>query len=159
MPTAPQETGAAPVRTGLLIDGKPVETEAWTAVRNPAAPDLVVGHAAAATPEQARAAVAAADAAFPAWAAMPARRRAEIISEALTLLDGSEDVVTLRQEGAQSQRWRLAAVSPALPLADDHASKSVVVVTVRRPLGRSARTGRPWPRRAPGRRRAGAPSP
>ncbi|WP_371583120.1 transposase [Streptomyces sp. NBC_01314] len=38
-------------------------------------------------------------------------------------------------------------------------SKSVVVVTVRRPLGRSARTGRPWPRRAPGRRRAGAPSP
>lgn len=90
IPTAPQETGAAPVRTGLLIDGKTVETEEWTAVRNPAAPDLVVGHSAAATPEQARAAVAAADAAFPAWAAMPARRRAEIISEALTLLDGSE---------------------------------------------------------------------
>lgn len=30
------------------------------------------------------------------------------------------DVVALRQEGAQSQRWRVAAVSPALPRADDH---------------------------------------
>ncbi|MEV0220338.1 aldehyde dehydrogenase family protein [Streptomyces sp. NPDC050704] len=88
--TASNETRSAPVRTGLLIDGKTVETEEWTAVHDPAAPDLIVGHAAAATPDQARAAVAAADAAFPGWAAMPARRRAEIIGEALTLLEGSE---------------------------------------------------------------------
>ncbi|WP_371583108.1 aldehyde dehydrogenase family protein [Streptomyces sp. NBC_01314] len=88
--TTPAETWAAPVRTGLLIDGKTVETDDWTAVHNPAAPDQIVGHAAAASVEQARAAVAAADAAFPSWAAMPARRRAEIIGQALTLLDGSE---------------------------------------------------------------------
>ncbi|WP_158013125.1 hypothetical protein [Streptomyces sp. Root369] len=53
--------------------------------------------------------------------------------------------------------WRRSVRRCPLPMTT--ASKSVVVVTVRRPLGRSARTGRPWPRRAPGRRRAGAPSP
>ncbi len=53
----------------------------------------------------------------------------------------------------------VAAVSPALPAPMTTASKSVVTVTARRPLARSARTGRPWPRPAPGRRRAGAPSP
>lgn len=83
------ETRAEAVRTGLLIDGKTVETDEWTAVHDPAAPDRIVGHAAAATPDQARAAVAAADAAFPGWAAMPVRRRAEIIGEALTLLEDS----------------------------------------------------------------------
>ncbi|MFG2028761.1 aldehyde dehydrogenase family protein [Streptomyces sp. NPDC048825] len=87
--TDPKETRAEAVRTGLLIDGKTVETEGWTAVHDPAAPDRIVGHAAAATPDQARAAVAAADAAFPGWAAMPARRRAEILGEALTLLEDS----------------------------------------------------------------------
>lgn len=90
IPTVPAETRAVPVRTGLLIGGRTVETDDWTAVHNPAAPEQIVGHAAAATVEQARAAVAAADAAFPSWAAMPARRRAEIIGQALTLLDGSE---------------------------------------------------------------------
>jgi acyl-CoA reductase-like NAD-dependent aldehyde dehydrogenase len=90
IPTAPAETRAAPVRTGLLIGGRTVETDDWTAVYDPAAPEQIVGHAAAGTAEQARAAVAAADAAFPSWAAMPARRRAEIIGQALTLLDGSE---------------------------------------------------------------------
>jgi acyl-CoA reductase-like NAD-dependent aldehyde dehydrogenase len=90
IPTAPAETRAAPVRTGLLIGGRTVETDDWTAVYDPAAPEQIVGHAAAGTVEQARAAVAAADAAFPSWAAMPARRRAEIIGQALTLLDGSE---------------------------------------------------------------------
>ncbi|MGW0843734.1 aldehyde dehydrogenase family protein [Streptomyces sp. NPDC002787] len=84
-----QEPPAAAVRTGLLIDGKTVETDAHTAVNDPAAPERIVGYAAAATQEQARAAVAAADAAFPGWAATPARRRAEIIEEALGLLDDS----------------------------------------------------------------------
>ncbi|MFI1356369.1 aldehyde dehydrogenase family protein [Streptomyces sp. NPDC020898] len=87
--TEPAQTRADAVRTGLFIDGKTVETDSWSAVHDPAAPDRIVGHAAAATPGQARAAVAAADAAFPAWAAMPARRRAEIIGQALTLLDDS----------------------------------------------------------------------
>jgi acyl-CoA reductase-like NAD-dependent aldehyde dehydrogenase len=87
--TAPEETRADTVRTGLFIDGKTVDTDDWTAVHDPAAPDRIVGHAAAATPDQARAAVAAADTAFSSWAAMPARRRAEIISQALTLLDDS----------------------------------------------------------------------
>src|ERR1044072_3088398 len=36
---------------------------------------------------------------------------------------------------------------------------SVVGLTARRPLGRSSRTGRPWPRTARGRPTAGAPSP
>ncbi|MGW0580467.1 aldehyde dehydrogenase family protein [Streptomyces sp. NPDC002920] len=87
--TRPEEQPTPTVRTGLLIDGKTVETDDHTAVRDPAAPDRIVGYAAAATQEQARAAVAAADAAFPGWAATPARRRAEIIAQALTLLEDS----------------------------------------------------------------------
>ncbi|MEU1180086.1 aldehyde dehydrogenase family protein [Streptomyces sp. NPDC005820] len=87
--TSPDRLPPDPVRTGLLIDGKTVETDAHTAVHDPAAPDRIVGYAAAATREQARAAVAAADAAFPGWAALSARRRAEIIEEALGLLDDS----------------------------------------------------------------------
>ncbi|MGW1668093.1 aldehyde dehydrogenase family protein [Streptomyces sp. NPDC002324] len=87
--TRSEQPQAATVRTGLLIDGKTVETDAHTAVHDPAAPDRIVGYAAAATREHARAAVAAADAAFPGWAATPARRRAEIMEEALGLLDPS----------------------------------------------------------------------
>ncbi|WP_330285488.1 aldehyde dehydrogenase family protein [Streptomyces sp. NBC_00576] len=87
--TEPAQTRADTVRTGLFIDGKTVETDHWAAVHDPASPDRIVGHAAAATPDHARAAVAAADAAFPGWAATPARRRAEIIGQALTLLDDS----------------------------------------------------------------------
>ncbi|MGP4047966.1 aldehyde dehydrogenase family protein [Streptomyces sp. 2A115] len=87
--TEPSESRAETVRTGLFIDGKTVETDNWAAVHDPAAPDRIVGHAAAATSDQARSAVAAADAAFPGWAATPARRRAEIIGQALTLLDDS----------------------------------------------------------------------
>ncbi|MEU1517523.1 aldehyde dehydrogenase family protein [Streptomyces sp. NPDC005811] len=85
--TTAEQPQAAPVRTGLLIDGKTVETEELLPVHDPAAPHRIVGYAAAASQEQARAAVAAADAAFPAWAAIPARRRAEIIADALTALD------------------------------------------------------------------------
>lgn len=84
--TAGQPQGA-PVMTGLIIDGKTVETHDRLAVHDPAAPHRIVGFAAAADQEQARAAVAAADAAFPAWAAAPPRRRAEIIGAALTALD------------------------------------------------------------------------
>jgi acyl-CoA reductase-like NAD-dependent aldehyde dehydrogenase len=44
----------------LLIGGKAVETEAWAAVFDPAAPHQTVGHAALASAAQARAAVDAA---------------------------------------------------------------------------------------------------
>ncbi|MGC9537524.1 aldehyde dehydrogenase family protein [Streptomyces sp. UG1] len=84
---AAEQPQAAPVRTGLFIGGKTVETDDRLPVHDPAAPRRIVGYAAAASREQARAAVAAADAAFPAWAATPARRRAEIISDALTVFD------------------------------------------------------------------------
>ncbi|WP_395107282.1 aldehyde dehydrogenase family protein [Actinomadura sp. SCN-SB] len=77
------------VHTGLIVNGKTVETDDHTAIHNPASPEEVVGYAAAATREQARDAVAAAYDAFPAWAATPAKRRAEIIEAALGLLDGT----------------------------------------------------------------------
>ncbi|GAA0298572.1 aldehyde dehydrogenase family protein [Streptomyces turgidiscabies] len=85
--TTAEQTQAAPVRTGLLINGRTVETEDCFPVHDPASPHRIVGYAAAASQAQARAAVAAADAAFPAWAAIPPRRRAEIISEALSAFD------------------------------------------------------------------------
>ncbi|MEU6147466.1 aldehyde dehydrogenase family protein [Streptomyces sp. NPDC047081] len=77
----------AAVHTGLFIDGKSVDTDDYTAVHNPAAPHEVVGHAAAATEELARSAVAAAAAAFPGWSAVPVRRRAEMLDEAFGSLD------------------------------------------------------------------------
>lgn len=107
--TTAERQQAAPVRTGLLIDGKTVETEDLLPVHDPAAPHRIVGYAAAASQEQARAAVAAADAAFPAWAATPPRRRAEIIGEALSALDA--DVAARTAAVMTSENGKVAVES------------------------------------------------
>ena len=73
----------AETRTGLFIGGEARQTDDVFAVHDPAAPETVVGHAAAATTEQAREAVRAAHDAFPAWTELGARRRAELVVAAL----------------------------------------------------------------------------
>lgn len=72
---AAQLGGEAPV----IIDGRPVATDAAIASVNPAHPDQVVGVAGSADRQVAAAALEAAWAAFPRWAATPASERAEII--------------------------------------------------------------------------------
>jgi malonate-semialdehyde dehydrogenase (acetylating)/methylmalonate-semialdehyde dehydrogenase len=72
---------------GHFIGGKPVDTSGgrYADVYNPALGEPV-GRVALATPEEVDAAVAAAKAAFPSWAATPALTRARVLFKYLTLL-------------------------------------------------------------------------
>lgn len=111
------------VRTGLLVGGEVEGAEEWFPVLDPAAPDQVVGYAAAATREQAHQAVDAADRAWPEWSALDPRRRAEIMRQAIGALDADNDArvdLLVRENGKTrseaatelsvfSQRWELAA--------------------------------------------------
>lgn len=69
---------ANPVETELIIDGewRPSVSRNRYQIHNPARPTELVGTAAAATPEDVDAAVHAAQAAFPAWAALSYHERA-----------------------------------------------------------------------------------
>jgi acyl-CoA reductase-like NAD-dependent aldehyde dehydrogenase len=60
----------AHVQTDLYVDGATVAAEQTLPVADPAQPSTTVGYVAAATRRQALDAVAAADRAFPAWAAL-----------------------------------------------------------------------------------------
>ncbi|MUL41773.1 aldehyde dehydrogenase family protein [Streptomonospora sp. PA3] len=113
----------AQVRTGLLIGGQTVETPESTPVHDPAAPDRVVGYAAAATPEHTRRAVDAAQGAWQDWSRRDPQDRAGILTESLGALDADHDERTdllvlengkVRAEaavemGVFAQRCRLAA--------------------------------------------------
>jgi acyl-CoA reductase-like NAD-dependent aldehyde dehydrogenase len=76
------------ISTGLFIDGATVDTATTFPVVDPADGTAVVGHAAAATAAQAADAVAAADRAFPAWAALSPAERAAHLTAALAPLEG-----------------------------------------------------------------------
>ncbi|MFL6122563.1 aldehyde dehydrogenase family protein [Actinophytocola sp.] len=73
--------------TELFIDGTFVATSATLRVVDPAAEGAVAGRAASATSAQAADAVAAADRAFPAWAALAPAERAARLTAALAPLD------------------------------------------------------------------------
>ncbi|WP_199432660.1 aldehyde dehydrogenase family protein [Qaidamihabitans albus] len=75
------------IETGLFIDGEARGAADVLRVVDPADGTSVVGHAAAATAEQATAAVEAADRAFPAWAARSPQERAELLTSALASLE------------------------------------------------------------------------
>lgn len=77
----------APVRTPLFIDGSERWTPETTPISDPAMPAHVVGEAASAGAEDVEAAVRAARSAYPAWAALPARKRAELLVAAARRTD------------------------------------------------------------------------
>ena len=123
------------VRTGLYIGGVGRQTSETLAVADPAKPGIVVGHAASATAEDVADAVAAAKAAFPAWAALTATERAAKMAEAIAGIadDRDADAAILSQENGKIRfeawidslvfeiRWNLA-----LMLADEvDASKTL----------------------------------
>ena len=87
-----------------LIDGKWVASSqpAKIANRNPANTDDVIGYAPNSTIEEARAAIAAAERAYPAWRAVPGPRRGRILYEAWRLLERRADDLAralTREEG------------------------------------------------------------
>ena len=64
------------VTTPLFIGGKERETADKMAIADPAKPGVVVGYAASASAQDVGDAVAAAKAAYPAWAALSPQQRA-----------------------------------------------------------------------------------
>jgi acyl-CoA reductase-like NAD-dependent aldehyde dehydrogenase len=111
------------VTTGLFIGGKERQTAETMAIADPAKPGVVVGRAASATPQDVRDAIAAAKAAYPAWAALTPAQRAEQMLAALTGIDGANrdaDAAILSQENGKIRfeawvdslvleiRWKLA---------------------------------------------------
>jgi len=70
-----------------LIGGQPSRGCGWFDNRNPADTREVVGRFARGTADDMRAAIAAAHAAFPAWAATPAPVRGGMLFKAAELLD------------------------------------------------------------------------
>ena len=123
MATAANTVTSTTVTTGLFIGGKERRIPETMAIADPAKPGVVVGHAASATPEDVRDAVAAAKAAYPAWAALTPSQRAEKMLAALQGIDGANrdaDAAILSQENGKIRleawvdslvleiRWKLA---------------------------------------------------
>ncbi len=114
------------VRTALYIGGKERQTAEQMAIADPARPGVVVGHAAHATPQDVSDAVAAAKAAYPAWASLTPQQRAEKMMAAIEGVPdspnpfASEDGAILSQENGKIRlegwvdalvlqiRWKLA---------------------------------------------------
>ena len=145
------------VRTGLYIGGVGRQTSETLAVADPAKPGIVVGHAASATAEDVADAVAAAKAAFPAWAALTATERAAKMAEAIAGIadDRDADAAILSQENGKIRfeawidalvfeiRWNLALmiadevdtgktlpVAPGIPVSTSVSYQPLGVVTV-----------------------------
>ncbi|RBY90495.1 aldehyde dehydrogenase [Blastococcus sp. TBT05-19] len=118
----------APVTTGLYIGGEARSAAETMDVIDPARPGAVVGTAAAASKEDVADAVAAAKAAFPAWAALSATERAAQMAAAIEGIaeDRDEDARVLSLENGKIRmeawidalvfdiRWQLA-----LSIADE----------------------------------------
>jgi acyl-CoA reductase-like NAD-dependent aldehyde dehydrogenase len=90
------------ISTPLLIDGQERAASATFPVYDPAANGTVIGHAAAASADDALDAVAAANQAWPAWAALSAAERTAICLKALEGLDedaGERAEILSRENG------------------------------------------------------------
>ena len=114
------------VTTPLYIGGKARQTAEQMAIADPAKPGVIVGHAASATTKDVADAVAAAKAAYPAWAALTPQQRAEKMMAAIEGVPdspnpfASEDGALLSQENGKVRlegwvdalvlniRWKLA---------------------------------------------------
>ena len=114
------------VSTALFIGGKERQTAGKMAIADPAKPGVVVGYAASATTQDVSDAVAAAKAAYPAWAALTPQQRAEQMKAAIVGVPdspnpfASEDGAILSQENGKVRlegwvdalvlqiRWNLA---------------------------------------------------
>ena len=149
---------SAAVTTALYIGGEERQTAQKMAIADPARPGVVVGHAAAATPQDVRDAVAAAKSAYPLWAALSPRQRAQRMLAALGGIaeNRDADAAILSQENGKivmeawidslvlELRWKLAvsladevevskvlsAVPGAIPVQTVVAYQSLGVVSI-----------------------------
>jgi acyl-CoA reductase-like NAD-dependent aldehyde dehydrogenase len=110
------------VSTPLFIGGKERKTPNTMAIADPAKPGVVVGYAAAASTQDVSDAVAAAKAAYPAWAALSPQQRSEKMLAALAGIaeNRDDDAAILSQENGKIRfeawvdslvlelRWKLA---------------------------------------------------
>jgi acyl-CoA reductase-like NAD-dependent aldehyde dehydrogenase len=110
------------VRTGLFIGGAERFTDETLAVADPGKPGVVVGYAASASAQDVADAVAAANAAYPAWSALSAKERASKMADAIVGIadDRDTDAAILSQENGKIRmeawidalvfelRWNLA---------------------------------------------------
>jgi RHH-type proline utilization regulon transcriptional repressor/proline dehydrogenase/delta 1-pyrroline-5-carboxylate dehydrogenase len=92
----------------LVIGGKRVESGKWIESINPSHRGKVVGRAAAATVEQANAAVAAAIAAFPGWRHTPARQRAELLFRSAEIMRRRRLELAAWEVHETAKQWREA---------------------------------------------------
>lgn len=148
---------AAPVTTGLYIGGRERQAGQTLEIADPGKPGAVVGHAAAASADDVDDAVAAAKAAFPAWAALTAEQRADTMRAALEGIaeHRDEDAAVLSRENGKIRmeawvdslvfeiRWNLALAlaaevdatkvlppAPGIPVSTTVAYQPLGVVTV-----------------------------
>ena len=147
-----------PVRTGLYIGGQVRDTAETLVVADPGKPGVIVGHAASASPANVADAVAAAKAAYPAWAALSPQDRAKAMSAAIAGIadDRDTDAAILSQENGKIRfeawvdalvfeiRWNLAlmhadevdavrtlpVVPGAIPVSTDVSYQPLGVVTI-----------------------------
>ncbi|GAA5086092.1 aldehyde dehydrogenase family protein [Microbacterium yannicii] len=146
------------VRTGLYIGGEERFTDEVLTIPDPGRPGAVVGEAAAASVSDVKDAVAAAKAAFPAWAALTPQERAAQMAAAIAGIadDRDADAAILSQENGKIRmeawidalvfelRWNLALmltdevdasktlppVPGAIPVSTDVTYQPLGVVTV-----------------------------
>ena len=151
-------TVAQGVRTGLYIGGEERFTDEVLRVADPGKPGVIVGEAASASPQDVADAVAAAKAAYPAWAALTPQARADQMAAALVGIAEArdEDAAILSQENGKVRfeawvdslvfeiRWNLAlmlkdevdashtlpVVPGAIPVSTEVAYQPLGVVTI-----------------------------
>src|SRR3984885_12981193 len=143
-----------PVTTPLYIGGKERQTADKIAIADPAKPGVVVGFCAAASVLDVSDAVAAAKAAYPAWAALPPPQRAEKMLAALKGIaeNRDADAAILSQENGKIRfegsidslvlelRWKLALnhadeVNASKVLPPIHGAIPVETTVAYQPLG------------------------
>ncbi|MDQ1129657.1 aldehyde dehydrogenase family protein [Microbacterium sp. SORGH_AS_0888] len=146
------------VRTGLFIGGQERHTDDVLTVADPAKKGVVVGTAASASPQDVEDAVAAAQEAYPAWAALTPQERAAAMASAIEGIADlrDEDAAILSQENGKvvgeawvdalvfELRWNLAlmhadevsqsktlpAIPGAIPVNTNVAYQPLGVVTI-----------------------------
>lgn len=146
---------AEPVTTDLIINGEwsPATGERTLEIYNPADPDEVVGYAPSANRDDTARAIAAAEAAFPEWAAFSFQERAEyLLKLSANLQDGAQERARLlvRENGkilkeAMLEMTRLGArfeytATLADRLAEDelHEAPPLCTIVTKQPRGVAA---------------------
>jgi acyl-CoA reductase-like NAD-dependent aldehyde dehydrogenase len=142
------------VTTPLYIGGKVRQTQEKMAIADPAKPGVVVGYAASATSQDVSEAVAAAKAAYPAWAALSPQQRSEKMLASLKGIaeNRDDDAAILSQENGKIRfeawidslvlelRWKLALahtdeVNASKVLQPIHGAIPVQTTVAYQPLG------------------------